>query len=215
MGMRKFLPLILVLLLIAGCAEEKVVGTPDKAVLAYCEIITFGESPNLVSAGFSEDDNKNLRKMIIDVFAQTFKGVAPLSETSTEEIAKAFYENNKAKMTFSAKIKTEDSTRPIVELTTTPLDLPKAAGKVNDDFIALMGMVGKLKADGATDDQLKDNRQVQKLAVSAFGKYIGEIPVQEEKTFEVPCAKVTGTDGKNHWAPADGKELMDFVIGRS
>ena len=205
---------MLVIFLISGCGEEKVVGTPDKAVLAYSEIITMGESPNLAAAGFSEEDNKNLRRVLIDVFAETFKGVAPLSDESADAVAKNFYENNKAKLTFQAKIKTEDNSRPVVELTTTPLDISKAAGKVNDDLIALMGMVGKLKSDGATDEQLKENPEVQKLAVVAFGKYIGEIPVREEKTFEVACEKVTGTDGNTHWAPVDGKELIDFITGR-
>ena len=199
---------------ICGCGSDKVVGTPDKAVLAFVETITMGDSPNLAAAGFSEDDKKNLRKVLINVFAETFKGVVPLSDESADELSKIFYENSKAKMTFQAKVKTEDSSNPVVELTTTPLDLPKAASKVNDEFIALMGMVGKLKSDGATDDQLKANPEVQKQAVVAFGKYIKEIPVQEEKTFEVPCVKVDGTDGNVHWAPEDGKKLTDFVTGK-
>lgn len=206
--------LMLAAVTICGCGSDKVVGTPDKAVLAFAETITMGDSPNLAAAGFSEDDKKNLRKVLINIFAETFKGVVPLSDESADELSKMFYENSKEKISFNAKIKTEDSTKPVVELTTTPLDLPKAASKVNDDFIALMGMVGKLKSDGATDDQLKANPEVQKLAVAAFGKYIKEIPVQEEKTFEVPCVKVDGTDGKVHWAPEDGKKLTDFVTGR-
>ena len=209
-----FCALIIFSFVLSGCGEEKVIGTPDKAVLAYSELITTGESANLSDAGFSEDDRKNLRKVLIEIFAETFKGVAPLSDASTEEIAQAFYANNKAKMTFSAKIKSDDKSNPVVELTATPLDVSKAAGKVNDDMIALMGMVGKLKADGATDEQLKENPEVQKLAVVAFGKYIGSIPVQEEKNFEVPCEKVTGTDGKTHWAPTDVKALVDFITGK-
>ena len=205
--------LMLATIMISGCGEEKIFGTPDKAVQAYCELITMGDSPNLEAAGFSEDDKKNLRKMIINVFAETFKGVVPLSDESADELAKIFYENSKAKMTFKTKVKTEDSSEPVVELTMTPLDLPKAAGKANDDLIALIGMVGKLKSDGATDEQLKANSDVQKLAVTAYGKYINEIPVRDEKTFEIPCKKVDGTDGKAHWAPADGKLLMGFVIG--
>ena len=205
---------ILISVVLVGCGSEKVVGTPDKAVLAYSEIITTGESPNLSEAGFSEEDNKNLRKVLTEIFAETFKGVAPLSDASAEEVAKIFYTNNKSKMTFQAKIKTADDSSPVVELTTTPLDISKAAGKVNDDLIALMGMVGKLKSDGAIDEQLKENPEVQKLAVVAYGKYIGEIPVKEEKTFEVACKKVTGTDGKTHWAPEDVKALTDFIIGK-
>ena len=205
--------LMLAAVVLSGCGGGKVVGTPDKAVLAYCEIITMGESPNLAAAGFSEEDNKNLRKKIVNVFAKSFAGVVPLSDESAEELAKIFYDNSKAKMTFQAKIKTDDAEHPVVELTTTPFDLGKAAGTPNDNLIALMGMVGKLKSDGATDEQLKANAEVQKLAVTAFGKYFGEISVREERTLEVPCDKVTGTDGQTHWAPADVNALTDFILG--
>ena len=204
--------LMLAAVMMSGCGG-KVVGTPDKAVLAYSEIITMGESPNLAAAGFSEEDNKNLRKKIVNVFAESFAGVVPLSDESAEALANAFYDNSKAKLTLQAKIKTDDAEHPVVELTTTPFDLGKAAGTPNDDFIALMGMVGKLKSDGATDEQLKANAEVQKLAITAFKKYFGEIPVREEKTFEVPCDKVTGTDGQTHWAPADVNALTDFILG--
>ena len=205
--------LMLAAVVLSGCGGGKVVGTPDKAVLAYCEIITMGESPNLAAAGFSEEDNKNLRKKIVNVFAESFAGVVPLSDESAEELAKIFYDNSKAKMTFQAKIKTDDAEHPVVELTTTPFNLGKAAGTPNDNLIALMGMVGKLKSDGATDEQLKANAEVQKLAVTAFGKYFGEISVREERTLEVPCDKVTGTDGQTHWAPADVNALTDFILG--
>ena len=205
--------LMLAAVVLSGCGGGKVVGTPDKAVLAYCEIITMGESPNLAAAGFSEEDNKNLRKKIVNVFAESFAGVVPLSDESAEELAKIFYDNSKAKMTFQAKIKTDDAEHPVVELTTTPFNLGKAAGTPNDNLIALMGMVGKLKSDGATDEQLKANAEVQELAVTAFGKYFGEISVREERTLEVPCDKVTGTDGQTHWAPADVNALTDFILG--
>lgn len=205
--------LMLTAVVLSGCGSGKVVGTPDKAVLAYCEIITMGESPNLAAAGFSEEDNKNLRKKIVNVFAESFAGVVPLSDESADALAKIFYDNSKAKMTFQAKIKTDDAEHPVVELTTTPFDLGKAAGTPNDNLIALMGMVGKLKSDGATDEQLKADAEVQKLAVNAFGKYFGEISVREERTLEVPCDKVTGTDGQTHWAPADVNALTDFILG--
>ena len=206
--------LTLAAILISGCGEEKIVGSPEKAILAYCEIVTMGESSNMAAAGFTEADNKNLRNMITKIFSESFAGVVPLNEESADALAKTFYENSKAKMTFQAKIKTEGD-KPVVELTTTPLDLSKAINSPNisDELIALIGMVGKLKSDGATDEQLKKNPEVQNLAVSAFGKSLKEITVKPEKTFEVACEKVTGTDGNIHWAPADVNSLMDFIMG--
>ena len=199
----------------AGCGEEKVVGTPDKAILAYAEIITTGESENLSAAGFSEEDNKNLRDVILKIFLKPFSDAVPLSDETMTELEKIFYANNKTKMTFQTKMKTDNKEHPVVELTTTPLDISNANKELqkNNELFALLGMVGKLKSDGITDDQLKQNPEVQKLAVTAFTKYIEGVPFQEEKTFEVPCKKVEGTDGNIHWAPADAKALTDFMTG--
>ncbi len=207
--------LTLAALLIGGCGEEKVVGTPDKAILAYAEIITTGESTNLAAAGFSEEDNKNLRDVILKIFLKPFSDAVPLSDETMTELEKIFYANNKAKMNFQTKMKTEDKEHPVVELTTTPLDISNANKELqkNNELFALLGMVGKLKSDGATDDQLKQNPEVQKLAVTAFTKYIEGVQIQEEKTFEVPCAKVEGTNGNVHWAPADAKALTNFMTG--
>ena len=207
--------LTLAALLIGGCGEEKVVGTPDKAILAYAEIITKGDSTNLEAAGFSEEDNKNLRDVILKLFLKPFNDAVPLSDETMIELEKIFYANNKAKINFQTKMKTEDKEHPVVELTTTPLDISNANKELqkNNELFALLGMVGKLKSDGATDDQLKQNPEVQKLAVTAFTKYIEGVPFQEEKIFEVPCAKVEGTDGTIHWATADAKALTDFMTG--
>ncbi len=197
-----------------GCGGAgKVEGTPDKAILAYAEIVTMGESPNMAAAGFSEEDNKNLRKMMTKTFEDSFNAIVPLSAQSADELANAFYANSKAKINFQAKVKTDDAERPIVELTTTPFDMSNTANAYapNDNLIALLGMVGKLKSDGATDEQLKSNPEVQKLAVDTFGKYLEELPIQPEKTCEVACRKVTGTDGNIHWAPDDVNALMDFI----
>lgn len=206
--------LMLAAVLLTSCGgAEKVHGTPDKAILAYCEIVTMGESPNMTAAGFSEEDNRNLRKMMVKVFEESFNEVVPLSEQSAEDLANIFYANSKAKIKFQAKIKTEDAERPVVELTTTPFDMSNTttAYAPSDELLALLGMLGKLKSDGATDEQLKSNPEVQKLAVDAFGKYVKELPLQSEKTCAIVCKKVTGTDGNIHWAPDDVNALMDFI----
>ena len=211
--------LMLAALICAGCGgSEKIIGTPDKAVLAYCEIVTMGESSNMTAAGFSEEDNKNIRKMMTKAFVASFEEIVPLSEQSAGELANIFYTNSKAKINFKATLKTDDAERPIVELTTTPFDMSKATNAYapNDELLALIGMVGKLKSDGATDEQLKANSEVQKLAVDVFGKYLTELPMQAEMTCAVACKKVTGTDGNIHWAPDDVDALMNFItLGKS
>ena len=206
--------LMLAAIICAGCGgSEKVDGTPDKAIMAYCEIVTMGESPNMTAAGFSDEDNKNLRKMMIKVFEESFNEIVPLSEQSADDLANIFYANSKAKINFQATLKTNDAERPVVELTTTPYDMSNATNAYapNDELIALLGMVGKLKSDGATDEQLKANPEVQKLAVDVFGKYLKELPIKSEMTCAVACKKVTGTNGNIHWAPDDVNALMDFI----
>lgn len=211
--------LMLAMMICAGCGgSDKVIGAPDKAVLAYAELVTMGESPNMTAAGFSEDDNKNLRKMMTKTFETSFSEIVPLSDQSSDDLANVFYANSKAKIKFKATLKTDDAERPIIELTTTPFDMSNAANVYapNDELIALIGMVGKLKSDGATDEQLKANPEVQKLAVEVFGKYLKELPIQGEMTCAVACKKVTGTDGNIHWAPDDVIALMNFItLGKS
>ena len=207
--------LMLAALICAGCGEEKIAGTPDKAILAYAELLTTGDTPNLEAAGFSEDDKTNLRDKMAKSFMNSLDEIAPLSEQSAAELANKFHENFKSKMKFHATLKKNDGDRPIVEFTTTPINIAGATKTLvdNDELIALVGMVGQLKSDGATDEQLKNNADVQKLAVSAFGKYIDAIPVGEEKTFDIPCDKITNAAGKIHWAPADMETFMKFIMG--
>ncbi len=211
---RKVLVLVLAAVMMTGCGgSDKVVGSPDKAILAYSELVTMGESPNMTAAGFSEEDNKNLRKMMIKAFEASFNEIVPLSDQSVDDLANIFYANSKAKVKFQATLKTDDAERPVVELTTTPFNLSNTAAAYtpNDNLIALIGMVGKLKSDGATDEQLKSNPELQKLAVEVFSKYLEELPIQDEMTCAVVCKKVTGSDGNIHWAPDDVNALMDFI----
>ena len=204
-------------LLVTGCGgEEKIIGTPDKAILAYAETVMTGESTNLQAAGFSEDEMNALRQSMANRFIESMATVTPLNDDAAQELTQIYFDNLKGKLTFKTTLKSEGD-QPVVELTTTPIDYEataKAGAVGNDEFIALVGMVGKLKADGATDEQLKDNPELQKLAVNAIGKYIAGISFQPEKTFEIPCQKVTGASGNTHWAPADGKVLIDLLTGQ-
>ena len=195
-----------VTLIVTGCGEEKIIGTPDKAVLAYAETVMTGESENLSAGGLDEDDRNSIRKAVAATFIASMENIAPLSDAAAQEIAQKYFDKLKGNVALKTTLKSEGA-QPIVELTT--------AAANNDELIALVGMVGKLKSDGATDEQLKDNPDVQKLAVSAVGKYIDGISFRPEKTFEIPCQKVTGASGNTHWMPADGKALIDLLTGQN
>lgn len=205
-----------VMLCLVGCGSEKIAGTPDKAVLAYAQIVMTGDSDNMHAAGFSDSDRKEIQFNVERAFVDSMKSVAPLSDASAKEITEIYFDKLKGTVNFQVTLK-GDADRPIVDLTTTPIDQAETARTVassNDELFALIGMVGKLKADGATDDQLKENPDVQKLAVAALKEYVDNIQFRPEETFSVTCAKVTGSDGNVHWAPADSAAFVNFLTGR-
>ena len=209
--------LTLVTICLAGCGSDKIVGSPDKAVLAYAELSMLGESDNMSSAGFSDNDKKEIRYHLVSTFIDSMKNITPLSDESAQAVTDIYFKHMKDKIKFQVTLKKDDNERPIVELTTTPIDQAGSAklSVGNDEIIALIGMTGQLKADGATDEQLKENSEVQKLAVTALSKYINNISFQPEKTLTVPCKKMTGNDGNIHWAPVDEEAFVNFLTGQN
>lgn len=212
-----FICALVTALLAAGCGgDEKIIGTPEKAVLACAEIIMTGDSENLAAAGFSEDDRNALRQAVTNSCIKSMKKIVPLSEETAKILAQAYFDKFKGNVTFKTTLKSNGD-KPVVELTTTPIDqaaTAKISAADNSEVIALVGMVGKLKADGATEDQLTSSPEVQKLAVSALTKYINGTVLQPEKTFEITCKKVAGSDGTAHWTPEDVKVLIDLLSGQ-
>lgn len=206
---------LLMIICLAGCGEEKVEGSPDKAILAYAEIFMTGDSANLAAAGFSEAYKENIRGQMIEAFGESFKDIAPLDDNSLKTVSEKFYSRFKDEIKFQVTLKKDDAKNPVVEIKTTPPNQVEAnrAALDNDELIALIGMVGQLKADGATDEQLKNNPEVQKLAVTALEKYIDKIPLQPEKSLDVTCEAVKGPDGKFLWVPKDLKIFKDFIRG--
>ena len=198
---------------IAACGGEKQTSNADKAVLAYAELMTQGKS---TTADISDADKTEIAKTISANFIAGIAEVAPLNEKSAQAVTAAFNERFAKDMKFTATIKTDDANHPVVELKTTPIDYKAAVqGAASiDEWMALVGMVGKLKADGSTDAQLKSNADVQKLAVTALTKFVNSVPLQGEKTFDVTCDKVKGSDGKDHFAPADLDAFTKFLTGQ-
>lgn len=206
------------MIFLTGCGADKVVGSADKAVLAYAEITMTGESPNMSAAGFSEDDGKEIRYRVAKTFVDSMENIAPLSDATATEVTNVYFDKLKGASKFNVTLKKNDADRPIVALTATPIDQTatvKASAGKNDEILALIGMVGQLKSDGATDEQLKNNPDVQKLAVAALTKYIENICFRPEETLDVLCKKMTGRDGNIHWAPADEEAFVNFLTGQN
>lgn len=200
---------------IAACGGDKQASNADKAVLAYAQLVTQGKSDDAAAASITDADQAEIAKTIVNKFFAGIADIAPLNEQSAQAVTAAFYGKFKD-MKFTAAIKTNDANHPVVELKTTPMDyngILQSAGRI-DEWLALMGTVGQLKADGATDDQLKANKDFQTLAVTALTKVINSAAFQGEKTFDVTCDKVKGSDGKEHWAPADLDAFTKFITGQ-
>ena len=212
--------MLTVMFCLTGCGGDKSSSNPgataDKAVLACAELATHGKSENATAAGFTDTQRAEFVTAIVGSFIANIADVAPLNEQSAQIVAAAFYEKFSKDMHFTATLKKDDATSPVVELKTTPMDSEAAiqAAGTDDEWIALVGIVGQLKSDGVTDDQLKSNKDVQTAAVNALTKYIKSIPMQSEQTFDVTCAQVKGSDGKTHWAPADLKAFTNFLTGQ-
>lgn len=210
--------LMLAAMFMTGCGADKIEGTPDKAVLAYAEIAMTGSTENMAAAGFTENDRNEIRYRMANTFIDSMKNVTPLSQKSAEEITNIYFDKLKDAVKFNVTLKKDDADRPIVELTTTPIDqaeTARTAAAGNDELLALIGMVGQLKSNGATDEQLKENSDVQNLAINALKKYIDNIHFGAEKSFDVACGKVTGSDGKIHWAPLDSEAFINFLTGNN
>ena len=129
-------------LMIGGCGEEKIIGTPEKAILAYAETVMTGTSENLSEAGFVADNQKEIRHAMTKKFISSMENIVPLNDDSAEQLTKIYFDKLKGNVTFKATLKKDDANNPIVELTATPIDQvasAKSAGK-NDEFIALIGM---------------------------------------------------------------------------
>ena len=208
--------MVVALGLLTGCGGDKVVGTPDKAVLAYAELLTSGESDDMQAAGLTEEDRKALRREVEYSFIDFMRTIVPLSDESAAKITDAYFARLKGAMNFSVKLVKDDSTRPIVEITAKTINT-KGTGQIisaqSDDILALIGMVGKLKSEGADDAALEKNPQVQKLAVDVMTKYIDNITFSDEKTLSVPCAQITNEQNA-HWAPEDRLALIEFLNGQ-
>lgn len=202
-----FATLMLLAVCVAGYGNDKADAAQagaDKAVLAYAELFTTGESSNATAVGLSDKEKSEISKQLSKDLVDMFGNAVPLSDQSANAIAKKYQEKCNREMKFTATLKTDDAKQPVVELKVTVLSESSANA---DCFSALLDMNAKLRDGGATPDQIKANAEFQKLAVESFGKYIDSFVAGTERTFDVTCTKVNG-----HWAPANFEALKRFLL---
>lgn len=200
--------------------EEKIetpTGRPDKSVLAYAQLYSYGviEDENMAAAGMSDKDVEKVQEQVINQFVESFKEY-PLSEESIAKMTEQYVAKLHKGMDIKATVKKDDKTNPVVELTAKTVD-PASAAKIaenNADLIALGTAYGELKAQGLTDAQLKENAEFQEFALESISKYINEFPIDTESSMDVTCQMVQGSDGKVYWAPKNPDEVAKFVTGQ-
>ena len=141
--------LTLVVICLTGCGSDKVVGSPDKAVLAYAEISMLGESDNMSAAGFVDSDKNEIRYHLANTFVDSMKSITPLNDDSAQQVTDIYFKHMKDKIKFDVTLKKDDSERPIVTIKTTPIDQAGSAklSVGNDEIIALIGMTGQNESD--------------------------------------------------------------------
>ena len=193
-------------------------GTPDKAVLAYAQLYAYGviEDENQAAAGMTEKDIEAVQDQVLAPIVDSFKEY-PLSDESVAEMTGRYVEKLHAAMDMKTTVKKDDKEHPVVELTATTIDQAGAAkvAEGNQDLIALGTAYGELQAQGLTPEQLKESAEFQQFALDSIDKFIDEFPLNAEKTLEVTCKAVQGSDGKMYWAPEDPVAVAKFVTGQN
>lgn len=198
-------------------AEVAVEGSPDKAVLAYAQLHAYGTiaDENKAAAGMTDADIEKVQEQVITPFVDAFK-VYPLSDESVKTMEEQYVEKLHAAMNIKATIKTEDKEHPVVTLTATTIDMEGVAKIVetNADLVALGSAYGELRAQGLTEEQLKESPEFQQFAVESVSNFINEFPFNPEAGIDVTCDIVKGSDGKSYWTPQDPAAVEKFVSGQ-
>lgn len=198
-------------------AEVKVEGAPDKAVLAYAQLYAYGviEDENQAAAGMQQADIDKVQEQVLSPIVEAFK-MYPLSEESVADMTGKYVEKLHMAMDMKTTVKKDDKEHPVVELTATTINQEGAAkvAEENADLVALGTAYGELKANGLSDEDLKESEDFQKFAMESIDNYINEFPLNETATLEVTCKAVEGSDGKMYWAPEDPTAVAKFVTGQ-
>ena len=210
--------MLAVLLLLTACGQKLPDSSADKTVEAYAQLYSCGEINDELkhATNLSDADIAAAREKVIAPLLRALKQY-PLSEETSQGITKKFLDRIKNIMDITATLeKGDDSARPVVELVTTTInpETVELFAADDDGLNALKAEIAELKARGVTDDELKQNPEIQKLALEAIGNFVGEFNMNERATILVPCKIVTGADGKLYWQPENVEAILQHISGQ-
>lgn len=213
---RILLPVIALLLAfcLAGCGAEKPKESADKAVLGWAEMYAYGMTDNLSATGMTKEQSDQISEKVIGDMLKAFSAY-PLSEENVQKITTEYITKLQAAMAIQTKIKKDDAEHPIVEVSANVIDQQATAqmAQTNEDLAALGTVLGALRSQGVTDEQIKGDADFQKAVMECVNSYIDEIRMKGTQTFDVECAVDKGEGDKAVWAPKDPQALMKFITG--
>ncbi len=205
---------LLAVLCLAGCGAEKPKESADKAVLGWAEMYAYGVSDNESATGMTKAQSDQVSEKVIGDMLKAFS-MFPLSQQNVEAMTTEYITKLQAAMEIKTKIKKDDAEHPVVEVSAAVIDHQGAdkLAQTSEDMIALGVVLGQLRAQGFTDEQLKADADFQNAVMECVRSYVDEIPLKATQTFEVKCSADKGDDGKMYWVPEDPQALMNFITG--
>lgn len=123
----------------------------------------------------------------------------PLSSMTAERIKSAYAEKLQSGMTIKTTLKKNDAARPVVTVTTTPINV--ASANTNDLLVLKVNAV--MGVDNAW----------QSRALRTIGKFIDELSFRKAaRSFDVTCVRIEGDDGNSYWVTEDPIAFQNFLV---
>lgn len=202
---------------VAGCggskdapkaADDKPAISADKSILAYTELYAKNDTSSVVANGVMKAENaKTVTDTITANIQSQFKEY-PLTDANVTKMTEKYFEHIQKITKISTKLKKDDPEHPVVEVTATTVngniseeDLAK-----NEGIIEAMTVMQEAMEQGLNEEQIKTDENFQNRMVAAVEKFITNLPTIEH-SIDITCKMDKGDDGKNHWVPAEAKDL--------
>ena len=189
--------------------------TAPKAILAYAQLYAYGLPEDPMAAGMTEEIVQSVQIKVIGDVLNSYRQY-PISEETAQMATTEYLTKLRMLMNIQTTLKVDDETNPVVELTASRLD-NKGADKIAEtdrDLIRLGTRLGRLRATGMTDEQIKADEDFQKFALDCLDKFTDKFPFYELVAIDVACQAVDGAEGKMYWAPVSPETVAKFVTGQ-
>lgn len=199
---------------LALCLSSVYAATPktpkysaDKAVLAYAELYAFGKSENISATGLPNDLSKKISALIPSHLMVSFQNY-PLNSENFAKVQTRLLEKLGSEVKISARLKLDDATNPVVELTANHIDQAVVDElKQNDGNFVTLDVMKHI----STAEELAYDGEFQRIATASLLGTIDELKMTESTTLEVTCKMIETEDGKFYWMPQDIESLRQFV----